>query len=100
MLVLSRKLGEKVIIGDNITITVLETNGNRVRLGITAPNDVRVLRSELVGVWDVPCRPDFMVAAHNEETDCLPGSACATLESRGSDSPDMRQYLSARRRKG
>ena len=47
MLVLSRKPGEKVIIGNGITITILETKGNRVRLAIDAPDDVRILRAEL-----------------------------------------------------
>lgn len=47
MLVLSRKLGEKIHIGDGITLTVLEMRGNRVRLGIDAPGDIRVLRAEL-----------------------------------------------------
>ena len=40
MLVLSRKLGEKIIIGDNITITVVEAIGNKIRIGIEAPDDV------------------------------------------------------------
>ena len=47
MLVLSRKPGEKVVIGNGITITVVEVAGNRVRLGIDAPEDVRILRAEL-----------------------------------------------------
>jgi carbon storage regulator CsrA len=47
MLVLSRKPGEKLVIGEGITLTVLSVIGNRVRLGIDAPEDVRVLRSEL-----------------------------------------------------
>jgi carbon storage regulator len=47
MLVLSRKPGEKIVIGDGITVTVVEVDGNRVRLGIEAPADVRILRGEL-----------------------------------------------------
>lgn len=47
MLVLSRKLGEKVVIGNDITLTVVEVNGNRVRLAFDAPDDVRILRAEL-----------------------------------------------------
>jgi carbon storage regulator CsrA len=47
MLVLSRKPGEQVVIGNNITITVVEVIGNRVRIGIAAPDDVRILRGEL-----------------------------------------------------
>jgi carbon storage regulator len=47
MLVLSRKPGEKLIIDNNITITVLEVSGNRVKIGVEAPDNVRVLRGEL-----------------------------------------------------
>ncbi len=47
MLVLGRKLGESIRIGDGIEITIVGVQGNRVRLGIQAPEDVRVLRSEL-----------------------------------------------------
>jgi carbon storage regulator len=47
MLVLSRKLGEKLVIGDNITVVVSRVAGNRVTLGIEAPNDVRIVRGEL-----------------------------------------------------
>ncbi len=52
MLVLSRKIGEKLIIGDNITVVVSRVAGNRVTLGIEAPNDVRVIRGELQVVVD------------------------------------------------
>lgn len=48
MLVLSRKLNEKIQIGDDVTITVVELLQDRVRLGITAPEHVRVLRGELL----------------------------------------------------
>ena len=48
MLVLTRKLNEKVRIGDSITVTVLRMKGKAVRLGIEAPHDVNVLRGELV----------------------------------------------------
>jgi carbon storage regulator CsrA len=47
MLVISRKPGEVLKIGDNITVTVLGVRGNVLRLGIEAPRDVRVLRGEL-----------------------------------------------------
>jgi carbon storage regulator len=47
MLVLSRKPGEKILIGDEVTITVLSVKGNRIRLGIDAPPGCRVLRTEL-----------------------------------------------------
>lgn len=47
MLVLTRRTGESVIIGDVIVVTVLEARGDVVRLGITAPRDVQVHREEV-----------------------------------------------------
>ena len=57
MLVITRKLGERLLIGDDIVVTVLEVNGQRVRLGIDAPASVPLLRGEL----PEPC-PKRMVA--------------------------------------
>jgi carbon storage regulator len=47
MLVLSRRLGETLIIGDDIKITVLGISGNQIRLGIAAPREVSVHREEV-----------------------------------------------------
>lgn len=47
MLVLSRKVGQEIIVGDNIRITVNKVSGNRVTLGVEAPDHVRILRGEL-----------------------------------------------------
>ena len=47
MLVLSRKVGEKLVIGDGIVITVNRIVGHRVSIGVQAPPDVRIVRSEL-----------------------------------------------------
>jgi carbon storage regulator CsrA len=47
MLVLSRKEGERIVIGDNITLIVSKVSGNRVTIGIEAPKDVKVVRGEL-----------------------------------------------------
>lgn len=47
MLVLSRKKDEKIIIGDQITVMVIEIRGDKVRLGIDAPRDVTVHREEV-----------------------------------------------------
>jgi carbon storage regulator len=47
MLVLSRKPGEKIIIGGNITLTVVGVRGNQVKIGIDAPDGVRLFRGEL-----------------------------------------------------
>ena len=48
MLILQRKAGESLLIGEDITIQVISVDGTRVRLAITAPEDVPILRSELV----------------------------------------------------
>jgi carbon storage regulator len=48
MLVLSRKRDERIVIGDNIVITVVEVRGDKVRLGIEAPTDVPVHRQEIL----------------------------------------------------
>lgn len=47
MLVLSRKVGERVLIDDAVEIEVLSIQGNRIRLGIVAPDEVKILRGEL-----------------------------------------------------
>jgi carbon storage regulator len=49
MLVLSRKIGERIIINNEIIVEVLQIIGNRVRLGVTAPAGVPILREELLG---------------------------------------------------
>jgi carbon storage regulator len=48
MLVLSRKLGEKICIGENICITVVDIDRGKIRLGIEAPREVPVFRQELL----------------------------------------------------
>jgi carbon storage regulator len=48
MLILTRRPGESIQVGEEIEISVLEIRGNQVRLGINAPADVLVLRSELL----------------------------------------------------
>jgi len=47
MLVLTRKENEKIRIGEDIVLTIVRTSGDRVRIGIEAPTNVQVLRSEL-----------------------------------------------------
>ena len=66
MLVLSRKPGERIIIGDDITVTVVRIGPNTVRLGIDAPAHLNIVREELI---------------LNAETIGLPG-----LEDRGGES--------------
>lgn len=48
VLVLTRKAGERVLIGDDIVVTVLETRGDGIRIGVEAPRGVRIHRGEIV----------------------------------------------------
>jgi carbon storage regulator len=48
MLVLSRRLGESIVIGDDVVITVLEVKGDVVRIGVDAPRSIQVRRQELL----------------------------------------------------
>ena len=47
MLILTRRVGEKVMIGDDVSVTVLRVKGNQVRLGVEAPKSVSVQREEI-----------------------------------------------------
>ena len=59
MLILTRKLGEVVRIGDEVTVRVLEVRGNQVRLGIDAPAEVRIFREE---IYRAICRENEQAA--------------------------------------
>jgi len=47
VLILTRRVGETLMIGDNVTVTVLGTKGSQVRLGVNAPRDISVHREEI-----------------------------------------------------
>jgi len=64
MLVLSRKEGQRITIGDTIEITVLEVRGNHVRLGICAPREMPVLREELLSRV-MNCQADQLLIANS-----------------------------------
>jgi carbon storage regulator len=79
MLVLTRKPGEKVIVGGNITLTVVEVRGNKVRLAFEAPDHVRIVREELMNKDDAD--PD------------LEAKPAEWLRGRAYDSPRLRPLL-------
>ena len=58
MLVLSRKLGEKIYINENICITVVDIDRGKIRLGIDAPRDVPIFRQELLNAQNTPPKPE------------------------------------------
>ena len=47
MLILSRKIGEKVMIGDDVSVSIIEIRGDQVRIGVDAPKAVKVFRQEV-----------------------------------------------------
>lgn len=76
MLVLTRKCSEMIQIGDDIRIKVIRTGRNSVKIGIEAPNDVRVLRAELCG--DSPAASTVTVATE-QVAEARPFRATAAL---------------------
>ena len=58
MLILTRRQGESIIVGDNVRITVISVKGNQVRIGVEAPRSVSVQRQEIVGKKDLAPEED------------------------------------------
>ena len=77
MLILTRKTGKAVRIGDSIEIYILEVKGDLVRLGIQAPRDVAIVRHEMVDL----VRNQNREAAEEVEVDILDGFSDLTLRS-------------------
>lgn len=69
MLILTRRVGETLMIGDSVTVTVLGVKGNQVRIGITAPKDVAVHREE---IFQRIQKDDGTVSAGSEASAGLP----------------------------
>ena len=65
MLILTRRLGETLVIGDDVTVTVLGVRGNQVRLGVNAPKDVAVHREEIY--QRIQNEKDAVISAENDE---------------------------------
>ena len=78
MLVLSRKVGQRLVIDDNITIVINRIAGNRVQIGIEAPKDVHIMRGELDNI-----RRQF---SEEEQT---PESAPATVRAEFESATDV-----------
>jgi carbon storage regulator len=57
MLILSRRVGESITIGNDVVVKVVALSGNQIRLGITAPREVRVLREEIFKAMQEENRP-------------------------------------------
>jgi carbon storage regulator len=64
MLILTRRVGEALKIGDNIDITILSIKGNQVRIGINAPKDVPVHREEIYSRIKDEKQPEFTEAGN------------------------------------
>jgi carbon storage regulator len=64
MLVLTRKIGEEIVIGGKIRVTVVAVRGNQVRLGFCAPDNVIIQRAELCADAPKHPQPDYCVASH------------------------------------
>ena len=71
MLILTRRVDERIFIGDNITLCVLDIEGNRVRLGLEAPKDIAILREEIHERYAAEASND----SHHPETDAGKKSA-------------------------
>ena len=87
MLVLSRKLGEKIVIGDNIVVTVVKIDRNQIRLGIEAPHDVPVYREEIAPA----SRPPIGSARRSSPAEARDGQRARSVGSRPRVGPDARQ---------
>jgi carbon storage regulator len=71
MLVLSRKKNESILFGEDIELKVIAIDGNRVRLGIQAPNSVRIIRGELLPAIEAEFEHESKEHTHGEKCKVL-----------------------------
>ncbi|MFT2091361.1 carbon storage regulator CsrA [Paraglaciecola sp. 2405UD69-4] len=64
MLILTRRVGETLMVGDDVTVTVLGVKGNQVRIGVNAPKEVSVHREEIY--MRIQAEKNVQLAAHGE----------------------------------
>ncbi len=75
MLILSRKVGERIVIGEGIEVIVQRVSGDRVTLGLAAPRDVKILRGELNAFPEpIYTEPVAVAAKHHETHNSVTGS--------------------------
>ena len=79
MLVLSRKVGERIHVGDNIVLEIRRIAGNRVTLALEAPRDVRILRGELEGAAREFRSSEHMDDVHSESSQPSLASASVAI---------------------
>lgn len=96
MLVLTRKLQERIHIGENITITVVKIKGNTVRVGIEAPGDVRVIRGEVALRDEAGAAGGIPVSCETQTTP--PPAAHAGRDSSSQPGPDSSREPSSHAR--
>src|SRR5437870_5825076 len=100
MLVLSRKPGEKIHVGSSITITVVQLEGNRVRIGIDAPPEVSICREEIVQARELLGASSEAAPRGENDTseERLPqGTLCARLTGLGPETLQQQAEESYRR---
>jgi carbon storage regulator len=84
MLVLTRKLMEKLYIGDNVCVTVVRVEGGQVRLGIDAPREIAVVRAELLASREA-------TPAQDESKPCTPAPMSIKTRPAGAPGIDIRR---------
>ena len=87
MLILTRRVGETLMIGDEVTVTVLGVKGNQVRVGVNAPKDVAVHREEIYERIEQPIQKLQVASALHNRIAATDPSRAAELRGQGRLSP-------------